>query len=420
MQRWAVLGAGALGLTVALRLAERGDEVIIYERESEPGGLAAGFPLGAAHLEKFYHHLFRTDHSAVGLIDELGLGDRLEWHRPVTAVFREGRAWPMDSARSVLQFGPLSPLERARLSAGLAYLKLSPSSPDNAETASEWIRRWMGNEAYRTLWEPLLRSKFGEHHDSIAMPWFWARVHLRTSRLGYLRGGFQQLYDSLAHRIAGLGSTVMLDTTVEEVRPEAGKLQVRTNRGNDRFDAVVSTLPGPLTLRLVPSLPEVYKERYATVDGLAAMCLVLALDRRLTDIYWLNLNDDGFPFQPLVEHTNLVGTGDYDGRHIVYLGNYLPVASELLRASPAQLLAAFEPHLKRINPSFRTSWVMETWLFRAPFAQPIVTPGYGRRRAPHLTPVTGLYVANMFQIFPQDRGQNYSIRLADHLVQSVL
>ena len=66
----------------------------------------------------------------------------------------------------------------------------------------DWTRRWMGPAAYETVWEPLLRGKFGDAAPEIAMPWFWARVHDRTQSLGYLRGGFQQLYDRMAERSA--------------------------------------------------------------------------------------------------------------------------------------------------------------------------------------------------------------------------
>ena len=68
-------------------------------------------------------------------------------------------------------------------------------------TAAGWTRRWMGSAAYETVWEPLLRGKFGDAAPEIAMPWFWARVHDRTQQLGYLRGGFQQLYDRLAEEV---------------------------------------------------------------------------------------------------------------------------------------------------------------------------------------------------------------------------
>ena len=70
---YAILGGGALGLTVALRLLQRGERATVYEREPVAGGLAAGFQIDDAWLEKYYHHLFRSDTAMQSLIAELGL-----------------------------------------------------------------------------------------------------------------------------------------------------------------------------------------------------------------------------------------------------------------------------------------------------------------------------------------------------------
>jgi protoporphyrinogen oxidase len=419
--RYAVLGAGALGLTVGMRLAQRGDDVVVFEREAMPGGLAAGFPLGNAHLERFYHHLFRTDTRAVRLIEELGLGDRMMWRTPETAVLRNGRLWRMDSAPSVLRFAPVPMTSRLRLGASLTYLKaVGKSNRFEGKTAADWIRRSMGRSVYEALWEPLLVSKFGDRHLEVALPWFWARVHYRTASLGYLRGGFQQLYDSLTHKIFGLGSHVRLSAEVKEIRPQRGGLLVATDRGEEVFDAVVSTLPTRVTAAIVPALPHAYSQRYGRVEAYGAMCLVLDLDRQLTDAYWINVNDAGFPFQPVVEHTNFVSADDYGGRHLVYFGNYLPVNSPLFTKSKEEVLNGFVPGIRRLNPDFEESWIRDSWLFKAPFAQPIVDTAYRERIPPHVTPIPGLFLANMFQVYPQDRGQNYSIALAERLVRDVL
>ncbi|MEO8252551.1 MAG: FAD-dependent oxidoreductase, partial [Chloroflexota bacterium] len=255
MTRTAVLGGGALGLTVALRLAQRGDEVVLVEREAVPGGLASGFEVEPGmYLDRFYHHLFASDRHAIGLINELGLGEELIWRRPLTVTLRDGAVHQLDSATSLLRFGPLPVVDRVRMGAWLAYLR-SLSSPERLEgqTATAWIEQRMGGEAYRVVWGPLLRGKFGELADQIAMPWFWARVHDRTASLGYLRGGFQRLYNRLAEQISALGGDLRFGTEVQEIRTAARSGMTVTTSGETlSVDRVVSTLAVRLTCRLTP------------------------------------------------------------------------------------------------------------------------------------------------------------------------
>ena len=420
-RHWAVLGGGALGLTAAYRLAQRGDRVTLIEREPLPGGLASGFqPAPDVWLEKFYHHIFRSDTTAVRMIEELGLGDRLEWHRPVTATLRDGTFHQLDSPATLLRFTPLSLGDRIRMGAALAALKAMPS-PRLLEgrTARSWILRTMGKEAYRIVWGPLLEGKFGAAADEIAMPWFWARVHDRTPQLGYLRGGFQQLYDTLAQRLRDAGGETRFGTAVTSVKQDGDRMIVETDAGPEQFDGVISTLATRLTCRLTDGLPAAYRDRYEWGRAYGAHCLVVALDRPLTSAYWTNVNDPGYPFMALVEHTNLLPAADYGGQHLVYLGNYRPMDDPLLRASTEEVVDQFAPHLARINPAFDRSWLTDAWLFAAPFAQPIVTVDYRDHIPPFVTPLPNLFVANMFQVYPHDRGQNYSIALAERLVNQL-
>lgn len=119
----------------------------------------------------------------------------------------------------------------------------------------------------------------------------------------------------------------------------------------------------------------------------------------------------------LVEHTDYMPPEDYTGRPLIYLGNYCAMDDPLFTMSKEEVLAAFLPHLMRINPTFEPGWVMESWMFAAPFAQPIVTTDFRTHIPPFDTPLPGLYLANMFQFYPHDRGQNYSVDLAEHLVR---
>jgi hypothetical protein len=46
-----------------------------------------------------------------------------------------------------------------------------------------------------------------------------------------------------------------------------------------------------------------------------------------------------------------------------------------------------------------------------------VTTDYREHIPPFDTPLQGLFAANMFQVYPHDRGQNYSIELAERLAR---
>src|SRR2546428_993644 len=418
--QYAILGGGALGLGAAYRLAKAGHPVMVFEQETTAGGLAAGFRVGDTWLEKFYHHLFRTDTTAIKLIQELGLGDQLEWSHPRTVCLIDGKFQQLDSPLTLLKFSPLRIDERLRVAAVGALLKLTGSDPYEGKTAEPWLRRWMGKRAYSMVSEPLFIAKFGAMRDQIALPWFWARFHDRTTYLGYLRGGFQQLYDRLVERISQAGGKILLGTRVEKAEPiDDDRWEIQTNQGTWKVDRVISTMATRLTCRLIPALPDDYRARYEWGQAYGAQCLILSLDRQLTDSYWVNICDAGYPFAGLFEHTNFRPRGEYGGRHLVYLGNYRPMDDPLFKMSKEEILAEFVPHLRRIRPDFEPEWVKESWLFQAPFAQPIVTTDYREHIPPLHTPLKGLWVANMFQIYPHDRGQNYSFALADQLMREL-
>src|SRR5579859_193565 len=336
--RTAILGGGALGLTLALRLAQQGEQVVVMEKEGLPGGLAAGFPVGDVYLEKFYHHLFRSDKTIIALLDELGLGERLEWHAPKTSSMVDGKAYNFSPLDILLHFAPLSFVDRVRLGAVGASLKLRRShKPFERVTAAEWMARWMGKRSYELVWQPILESKFGEYYPQISMAWMWSRLHSRSFSLGYLRGGFQQLYDALVREIQARGGQVRLGAEALTARlakdeeQAAGGWRVTSKSGPDAkpqeetYDRVISTLPTRLTFRLIPELPQEFREKYDWGLAYGAHCLILALNQSLSDVYWLQFTDRGFPFLAVVEHTNLMPKEDYGGRHLVYLGNYLPM-----------------------------------------------------------------------------------------------
>ena len=417
-----VLGGGALGLAAALRLAQTGQRVTVIEREPQLGGLAAGFSVGPSALEKFYHHVFRTDTTIIGFIRELGLSDRLIWGQPNTSTLSNRQIVSLGSIPDLLRLPLLPAWDRTRFLAGMAVLKAIPDEKVFAgHTAAEWMPRLMGRHVYDVMWEPVLRGKFGARANDIAMSWLWSRVHERSLSLGYLRGGFQQLYDAFGERLRALGSTVMTGVSATRIVATEAGVRVDSDRGESHtFDRLLVTLPTRLFYGLA-EVAEEFRRRYPGPDHYGAHVLILGLARQLLhNVYWLNINDRDLPFLALVEHTNFMPPSDYAGLHLVYLGNYLPMDNSLFGQSEAEVLETFLPAIGSIRKGFDRAWVNQTWMFRAPYAQPIVTTRYLDSLPPHRTPLPGVYLANMAHVYPQDRGQNYSLRLGERMAQLIL
>ena len=167
-------------------------------------------------------------------------------------------------------------------------------------------------------------------------------------------------------------------------------------------------------------MPDDYVAKLEGIDYLSAVLMVLVMDRPFTEKYWMNIADSDMPFVALIEHTNMINKELYGGKHILYISNYPSRDSHLYSMSGKDLMDLFVPHLKQINPDFDRSWVLEYHHHRLDGAQPIVGTHYGASNPDHRTPLDGLYLANTTQIYPEDRGTNYSVRMGVQVAQMVM
>lgn len=434
-QRVAIIGAGAAGLAAAYDLTRAGCVVDIYEAGPEVGGLAAGFrdENWEWALEKFYHHWFANDDAVLGLIKELGAGDKLLLPRPITSLWLNGRIYQMDRPNVPVANLRLPISWPAKLRYGLTglYLRLTQNwKPMEQSAADRWLRRTMGNEAYETLWRSLLIGKFGAYYDKVNMAWFWARVYKRTPRLGTFEGGFQAFLELLASRVREQGGQIHLNTPVEQVKPGIdSRLLVRVQGGDSEYDAVISTSSPQIMRRLVPDLPAHYAGQLDALKSMGAVVVILALKHQLlTDnTYWLSLpathpdkSKAEFPFLALVEHTNYMDRAHYGGDHIVYCGDYVPPDHDYFSLSEQEMIDRFVSVLTTFNPDFSRDWIRKSWVFRVRYAQPVPFVNHSSKIPDLRTPLPGLYFASMSQVYPWDRGTNYAVEMGRQVAAMIL
>ena len=401
----AIVGAGFTGLTAAYYLSKGGHEVVIFEKEACAGGLAAGFKENNWQwsLEYFFHHLFTSDTQVRELITELGLSQKLFYRRAKTSIFYQGTISQFDSPGSLLRFPCLSFGDRLRAGLVTFGLKTLPFSQSFEKiTASSWLTRFYGQKAYAVLWQPLLESKFGDKSDKISLAWFYARIKKRSTKLGYLEGGFQVLIDKLVEEIKRAGGEIRLNYPIKgRVSPE-----------NLSVDKVLFATPPLPFLPIDKELPEMR----------GALSLVLVLKKPfLTDgTYWLNINEKGFPFVAVVEHTNFIDQKYYGGSHVLYVGGYYPQNHKFFQMTKEEIFEIFQPYLKKINSGFNMLYVICYMLQVNRFAQPIIPINYSKIIPPMKTSFPNVFLANMQMIHPWDRGVNYAIELGKKAAAVIL
>jgi protoporphyrinogen oxidase len=235
-----------------------------------------------------------------------------------------------------------------------------------------------------------------------------------------MKGSYGVLVDELAERIAGSGGQISLSTPIEKIDTEAGKATgIQAGGQIYPFDLIIATVPSSIFLKMVPELPSDYAKKLADVRYQGAAVLAMTLKRPLTHIYWMNISDPEIPFIAVVEHTNFVNPSVYGGKRVLYVSNYLPMDSPLYSMGKDELIACYLPHIKKFNPEFDTDWIEGSYLFHDDAGQPIVGTNYSSKIPDHKTPIAGLYLANTTQIYPEDRGMNYSVRLGRKVAQIV-
>ena len=411
-----IIGGGFTGLAAATHLVDRDVEVEVWEASDRLGGLAKGFEVDDWDwgLEKYYHHVFANDRKIIDLSCKVGWP--AFFNRPVTNVWADGREEQLDSPISLLSYSGLNFWQRMRMGAGLASLKMIFSKELGQELerykVSEVLPLLIGRKSYQKVWEPLLIAKFGKYADEVNMAWFWARVVKRTSKLGYFEGGFGKLAEKIGGYIESKGGAVRLNEKAKRVEKSNGRLVVN----GEEFDRVLLTVPSGLVNNIVGEkvidLPE--------INYLWGQTLVLEMEKSFIESYWLNILERNCPFLVAVEHTKFIDKEKYGDSHVLYLGNYLEEDDERLDMKKEELLEMFLPYLKKINPSFENNWIKRSWKFQSPYAQPVFPVNYSEEILSLKTKIDGLYMANMSQVYPWDRGTNFAVDIGERAAKLIL
>ncbi len=445
----AVLGGGYTGLSAAYYLAKKGYKVTLFEKEKTLGGLAVGFKSENWdwYLEKVYHHLLSSEDDILNFADQIefkgiffkspetaslyelnknrkldtmffdSVGTPLQNHRLLKSSKQVSsfsnyqnnyRIFPLDNPQDFLRFPLLSLPEKVRAGFVLTFLKLSPFlSSYEKQTAEEFLRKSMGDEAWKVLWQELFRKKFGKYAENILASFIWARIKKREKSLGYIEGGFQALTDFIEKKLIDNKVKIKKVTVINDLRKKGSKFVIN----NEEFELVISTLPTPIIAKLGENLfPQNYLGQLKKIEYLHAVDLILETKQPILEkTYWLNICAKEIPIMILCQQTNFIDKKYYGGKHICYVGWYVNLEDRIWKMEAGELLKFVLPYLYKIS-NFKLQ-IPNSFLFKGPFAQPIFDKNFVKNKPDFITPVKNFFIANLDMTYPYDRGTNYAVKL---------
>ena len=424
-QRVGIVGGGMLGLTLALRLRQRGHDVTVLEGASAVGGLASPQQIGGYTWDRFYHVILQSDERLGGLLRELDLADRLRWSVTRTGFYVDGRLYSLSNALEFLRFPPLSLIDKGRLALTILWAsRLTDWRALEQIPVTHWLRRWSGARTLRGIWLPLLKSKLGENYRRASAAFIWAiiarmyaarRAGLKREMFGYVDGGYDSILAGLRRRLEAEGVTAILGARAERIEADGDGMVVRTTGGEQHeFDRVIVTLPAPAVAALCPGLSAAERERLGRVVYQGVVCASVLLTKPLAGFYVTNITDDWVPFTAIIEMTALTGTDRFGGRTLVYLPRYLTSDDPFWGRSDEQIRRDFLEALQRMYPTLRPEDVVAFEVARARDVMALSTIDYSASTMPRVaTSLRNLFVVTSAQIANGTLNVNETVGLAE-------
>ncbi len=423
-----VVGGGISGLSAAHHLARRGTRVTVLEASPRFGGLGATFTWGDRELDRFYHVVLGTDQHLIDLCRELGIADRLYWREASLGFLYAGRLYPLGGPLDLLRFGAVPVRDRLRLGLTALYAAhvARPGGLDDV-TVEQWLTRLSGRRAFDRLWRPLLEAKFGNAWRQIPALWYWASFNREKGTgkevKGYPRGGYAGITRALVEELRGRGVELASESPVTRLDlGEDGRPVVETRGESRTYDQALCTVP-LVHLREMTRGGALEAPLEATAHDLdyqGVVNVVALLRRSLSPHYWIPVVQSGAPFQGIVETTRVVDLEDTGGHHLVYLLNYVHRTDPLFERSDEDLRAEYLAALWRLFPDLSASDVVDARVFRAPFVEPLYSPGYASRKPPAELVPGRVYLATTTQVYPDVTSWNSSAGLAREVAARML
>lgn len=425
------MGGGIMGLTLALRLKEKGEDVTIFEAAENIGGLVSPWKMDQLEWDKFYHVILPADAFTRKILKEIGVEDKIIWKKTKTGFYIKGKLYSISNTIEFLKFPTLSLIDKFRL--GITILvasKIKNWKKLESIYLTDWLRKWSGKNTYEKIWLPLLRAKLGESYKETSAVFIWATIQrlykarksqMKTEVFGYVEGGYKTVIQAFEENLKNKGIQIKTNNKVREINGRGDLVEVKTKKNeNFVFDEVICTLPSNMAAKLCTTITDQEKQKLDKIEYLGVICVAVLLDTSLSDFYITNITDQSIPFTGVIEMTALIDKEVMEGKALVYLPKYLPENDEMFDKTEEEIKLFFIRNLLKMYPSLNRKSIKFAGVAKARQVITIAKLNYSQQLPDIITSNANIHIINTSHIKDGTLNVNETIKVAEIKLNELL
>ena len=430
VKTYGIIGGGMMGMTLALRLAQQGQKVTLFEAAPDLGGLVSSWKMDDVEWDKFYHVILLSDSYTRGILREIGLDDSVKWVETKTGFYIEGKLHSMSDTMEFLKFPALSLFDKFRL--GLTIIvasRIKNWKRLEKIPVTEWLRKGSGRNTYNKIWLPLLKAKLGDTYNKTSAVFIWATIQrlygarrsgLKKEMFGYVPGGYKQVIETFKNKLLDIGVDIKTGHVVTEVKSNNGTLQaIFTDGIKYEFDKVISTLPSSVSAKLCNSLTENEINRLNKIEYMGVICVAVLLRKQVSPFYITNITDTWVPFTGVIEMSALVDKTNFKGYSLVYLPKYVLSTDPIFTKSDEDIRLYFIDNFKKMYPALTDDDIQFAGVARARHVITVLAENYSENLPAVKTSVPGYYIVNTSHILDGTLNVNETVKVAETKLKEV-
>lgn len=428
---WAIIGGGILGMTLALRLQQKGFKVTIFEAAEKAGGLTSSWKMNGIVWDRFYHVILMSDLNTRRVLKEIGLENELKWVETKTGFYSNGKLYSMSNLIEFFRYPPLNLIDKFRLGFTIFYAsKIKNWKQLETISVADWLTKLSGKRVFEKIWLPLLKAKLGDNYKKTSAAFIWTTIQrmyaarksgLKKEMFGYVSGGYEKVNSHFVNHLIDRGIEIKYNSPVTSVtKTVSGKLELKINDSSFFFEHVISTLGSKQSINLAPELTDLEKKQHNAIQYLGVICPSVILKKPISPYYVTNITDTWPPFTGVIEMSAMIDKTEINGNNLVYLPKYVAPDDKLFSAADKEIKDIFLNSLLKMYPKICKEDILFWGVSKARIVFALPTINYSKNLPGITTSLKNYFIINSAQIINGTLNVNETIQVAETKLEEIL